>query len=708
MSIAIKSNLKDRVRLKSDLFTKKNEEFINQILEDKVIDLRFNLACNSLIIKFNSLEISLNDILDLLYEYFKISSNLLEDKLESSLKTCNDCYVCKKTHSKKTWKRKVYEIVGLSVVAVVVFVKEHILATPFSAISNIALGSLSVVAALPLLNEAKNDILNKKFSLETFMAFSLLLAIFGGEIAAAFEVIYILRASRLFEEYTAQKSRIAIKNLIEMDVKQVYVLNGDVEIQTNLEDVKKGDIVVCVNGEKICVDGEVVYGEGYVDESIINGHSQAIYKEIGSSVFANTTLNEGKIHIKVNAVGNETYISRVINDVEKHLSLKSTSEIEADKLAKKVLKLGSFMTVATLFLTGSFTNAFSVMIIMSCPCATILAASSAVSSAIASAAKNGILIKGGEHLEKISKADIVCFDKTGTLTTNTPIVLSYETKLDEDEFFQVLSNLEHKNTHPIAKAVSGYCQNLGFEPTASSNSCSVVGLGVKGEFDDNKYLLGNKKFMIDNSIRLPYNSNFLKNNEHATIIFLAKNSKFAGCLSISHEIRDGSKETILELKKRGVKKIVLLTGDDELVANEFAKEFEFDAVYPNLMPDEKANIINSFSKKGITLMIGDGVNDTLAMSRADISVSFASGGSEAAIEVSNIAITNSDPKDIIKLFDLSNLALKKANQNYKIGTSTNILGSILAMFGTITPAAAGLIHLAHTGAILYNSSKVKI
>ena len=286
MSIVIKSNLKDRVRLKSDLFTNKNEDFINQILEDKVIDLRFNLACNSLIIKFNSLEISLNDILDLLYKNFKIFSNLLEDKLENSLKSCNDCLVCKKTHSKKTWRRKVYEIVGLSVVAVVVFVKEHILATHFSAISNIALGSLSVIAALPLLNEAKNDILNKKFSLETFMAFSLLLAIFGGEIAAAFEVIYILRASRLFEEYTAQKSRIAIKNLIKMDVKQVYVLNGDIEIQTNLEDVKKGDIVVCVNGEKICVDGEVIYGEGYVDESIINGYSQAIYKEIGSSVFA--------------------------------------------------------------------------------------------------------------------------------------------------------------------------------------------------------------------------------------------------------------------------------------------------------------------------------------------------------------------------------------------------------------------------------------
>ena len=157
MSIVIKSNLKDRVRLKSDLFTNKNEDFINQILEDKVIDLRFNLACNSLIIKFNSLEISLNDILDLLYEYFKISSNLPKQKIENSLKTCSECLVCKKTHSKKTWRRKVYEIVGLSVVAVVVFVKEHILATPFSAISNIALGSLSVVAALPLLNEDKNS-----------------------------------------------------------------------------------------------------------------------------------------------------------------------------------------------------------------------------------------------------------------------------------------------------------------------------------------------------------------------------------------------------------------------------------------------------------------------------------------------------------------------------------------------------------------------
>ncbi|PSM51468.1 heavy metal translocating P-type ATPase [Campylobacter blaseri] len=713
-TIEIKSNIKNRARLKSKIFTKSNELVIENILSKEVKSIRMNFACHSLIVEFDSNITNLNRILERLNSIFDInkvvSKNIVKNKIkENYLTSCNSCKSCTLYPNEKSWKRKLFEYGALSVVAIGVFIKEHILMTALSPVAAIALGGLSVFAALPLINDAYNDILNKKFTLETFMAAAVLTAIFGGEISAAFEVIYILRGSRLFEEYTAEKSRLEIKNLIKMDVKKVYVQRGDVEIQINLEDVSYDDIVIFVHGEKICVDGTIIEGEAEINESIINGYSQSVHKKVGDKVFANTIVDSGRIKIKVDALGDETYIARVLGEVDKYLSLKSSSEVMADKLAKRVLKVGTLLTISTLFLTSSFTNAFSVMIMMSCPCATVLAASSAISSAITNAAKHGILIKGGIHLENISKADVFCFDKTGTLTTAKPIVVDYKSNLPNKEFFEILLSLEDKNSHPIAKAIVDYGNELGFKKLNNIKIDNKIGLGVQGKIGNDTYHLGNLKLMQDNKITIRQNKALKEQQNRAnTIIYLAKNYKFAGFISLSHEIRDGSYQMIEDLRKRGVKKIILLTGDDELVAKEFAKKFNFDEVHHNLMPDEKAKIVETLSKDHNVAMIGDGVNDTLAMSKADTSISFASGGSEAAIEVSNIAITNSDPKDIIKLYDLSKFALKIANQNYLIGTSTNIIGSGAAMLGLIGPAGAGLTHIGHTSAIILNSSRNRL
>lgn len=708
--IEIKSSIKNRVRLKSKLFTRGNELIITNALLPKTKKIRLNPACHSLIVEFDNRILDINDILKLLNSIFGIDKIVTKRKIKKNYAyNFSDCKSCTIYNEGKSWKRKLIEYGALSIVAIGVFVKENILLTTLSPVASIVLGGISVFAALPLINDAYNDVVNKKFTLETFMAASLVMAIFGGEVGAAFEVIYILRGSKLFEEYTAQKSRLEIKNLIKMDVKKVYVQRGDLEIQINLEDVTHDDVVVCIHGEKICVDGTIIEGEAEINESIINGYSQSVYKKVGDKVYANTIIDNGKIKIKVDAMGNETYIARVLGDVDRYLSLKSPSELMADKLAKKVLKFGTLMTVSTLFLTASFTNAFSVMIMMSCPCATVLAASSAISSAIANAAKNGILIKGGVHLENISKADVFCFDKTGTLTTTKPIVAGYYTTLTDNEFFKILSSLENKNTHPLAQSIVDYCDNLGITNISNVDIKSKIGLGVEGKINDDVYLFGNLKLMQENKISIRQNKFLKEQKEKAnTLIYLSKNGKFVGSISISHEVRDGSLQMIEGLKRRGVKKVILLTGDDELVAKTFAKEFKFDEVHHNLMPDEKAKIVSNLTKKYNVAMIGDGVNDALAMSKANTSISFASGGSEAAIEVSNIAITNSDPKDIIKLYDLSKFALKIANQNYMIGTSTNAIGGTLAMFGLIGPAGAGVIHIAHTSAIILNSNRKNI
>ncbi|QKG29113.1 heavy metal translocating P-type ATPase [Campylobacter sp. RM16187] len=717
--IVVKAHINGRIRLKSPEFNPKNFEKINKILEKKVKNIRLNQYCNSLIIHFDQNIINLDEILTKLEKNFavagqkesqKISKKIEKSKsLTISTPACNACLHCSTNLvSESSWRKKLLNFGALSLIAVGVFVKEHIMATPLGLLAKLTIGAISIYSAIPLIKEGLEELKEKKMSLQGFIAFALLIAILGGEVTAAFEIIYILRGSMLFEEYTANKSRAEIHKLISLDVKKAYVLQGDLEVEVSLEDVKDGDIIVCRSGEKIVADGVIINGSAEINEAIINGRSESVYKKKNDSVFANTLVEKGRIYIKVSATGNETYIARIISEVEKNLLNKSQSELSADRLAQKVLKIGSALSVGTFFVTGSFLRAFSVMIVMSCPCSTVLAASSAVSAAIARAAKDGILIKGGEYLENVSQSEIFCFDKTGTLTTGKPKIVGFKliSKITKEEFFKIASSIEHHNTHPLAVSINEYAKGLNISANIHFKSEILPGLGVKAKFEDSKFLLGNLNLMRKYKVKIQ-NFKIPKFTSENTIIYLARDSEILGAIIYEHEIRTGSIEAVKALKERG-KKVVLLTGDDEKVAKEFAKKFEFDDIYFSLMPDDKAKIIQKLKNYGKVVMIGDGVNDTLAMSKSDIGISFASGGSEAAIEISNIAITNSRPIDIVKLHDLSAFALRVVKQNYNIGTSTNMLGAALGALGVLSPAGAGLVHIAHTAGIIANSSRISI
>ncbi|MGB2552593.1 heavy metal translocating P-type ATPase [Campylobacter sp. MOP51] len=717
-NLVIKSKIKGRVRLKSKEFSPANIDKIEKILQNKVKNLRLNPYCHSLILHFDESKINLDEIFknlkraipNLIPDQNLADKPSLKDKSKkiskSASKACLPCSV----DTKPNWKIKLLKFSALTLIAGAIFVKEHIMLTPIGVISKLALGAFSLYLSVPLLKEGLSELKEKKISLQSFIAFALIIAILGGEVTAAFEIIYILRGSMLFEEYTANKSRREIENLISLDAKKAYVLQGDLEVEIPLEEVKETDIIVCRSGEKIVADGVIVNGSAEINEAIINGRSESVYKQKHDSVFANTLVEKGRIYIKVSATGNETYISRVISEVQKSLANKSQSELSADVLANRVLKLGSALSVGTFFATGSFLRAFSVMIVMSCPCSTVLAASSAISAGIARAAKNGILIKGGEFLENISQSDVFCFDKTGTLTTSKPVLVHFELKkgVSKEEFFKIAASCEYHNTHPLAVSILEYTKSLGISVNSKFKSEILPGLGVKATFENSEYLLGNLNLLKNHGIkRVNLKVDEFKNNAN-TIVYLAKDGVVIGFMAYEHEIREGSVEAVEALKNRGIKKVVLLTGDDEKVASAFAKKFKFDEVYHSLMPDDKAKIVEDLKAHGKVVMIGDGVNDTLAMSKADVGVSFASGGSEAAIEISNIAITNSRPMDIIRLYDLSKFALKVVNQNYQIGTSTNMLGAALGALGVLNPAGAGLVHIAHTAGIIANSSRIGI
>ncbi|PID47876.1 MAG: heavy metal translocating P-type ATPase [Proteobacteria bacterium] len=700
--IVVKSYVKGRARLKSKYFNQTILEKISCKLSSDTLYVRKNPKCKSLIVHFDENHIRLNDIL-------LLASSFIKPKIDLSLRksqniSCSGlaCSVC---HPQTDLKKPTLAFGSLSLYALAMF-------AGVSLPTSLTLG-VCLVASVPLLKDAYKDIKQKRFTLQTFMSLSLIGATFLGEVQTAFEVIYILRGGMLLEEYVAKQSKSKIHSLLQSDIKKAYILVDDMELECSLDEIKIGDIVVVRSGEKIPVDGTITKGKAEISEALINGRSEPIFKEVGDRVYSNTLVEKGRIFIHVDTDLNDTYLAHIINQVEFSLANRSDSEKAADILASRLLKLGTFLTIGTFLLTGSFLRAFSVMIVMSCPCSTILAASTAISASVARGAKEGILIKGGEYLERFGKSDVVCFDKTGTLTTGKPLVvdLVLADGVDKQELFGVACKAEYRNTHPIALSIVEYGKKLNIHVKKQVESELLPGLGAKLKDKNDTILVGNSSLLRRYKVAL---GDFKKKeslhvNQGRSVVYVSKNKKILGFIAFEHEARENAKNVVSQLKKRGVKKVVLLTGDDEKVAHAFSEQYGFDEVWANVMPKQKAKIVEDLKKEyKIVSMIGDGINDTIAMSKADIGISFASGGSEAAIEVSDIAIINSNIEDVIKLHDISTHAHVVVNQNYWIGTSTNFLGVALASVGLLSPVGAGALHIAHTIGIMANASRIAL
>jgi cation-transporting P-type ATPase C len=712
--IAVKSVANNRIRLKSRVFAAQiNTDLVQSNLRKYLIDFRVNNRCNSIIITHKK-SYATQEIIEKVYALFgieRIKTPFLNASTKGMCSVSASCVGCAKAKDAKSFKRSLVEFGVLSIFAGYILVKEHILGIAVSASPFSLVAAVAIFAATPLLYEASKDIKQKKLTLHSFMGLTLVAAVFAGEAVTAFEIIYILRGGMILEEYIASKSKKEIQSLVELDIKKVYILKDDIELEIPIETLSKGDIVVSRSGEKIPVDGTVLNGSAEVDEAVINGRSEPVFKQIGDTVFAGCVCEKGRIAIEVQGIANQTYIARTMHAIEQSLAQKSPAEVAADKLAARLLKLGTVLTVGTFVFTGSIVNAFAVMIVMSCPCATVLAASTAISGGIAKGAKNGVLIKGGAALESVAAAEVFCFDKTGTLTDGKPAVTDifcFE-GVDEETLLQYVATAEQRNSHPIAKSIVAYAKAKNIDLNRCALSAVIPGEGVEAVIEDDTYRIGNIKLLAAHNIA--YQKHEKRFNalldEGKTAVFIARNDTVIGMLAFAHQARQDTHRMIKALRTGGVKHIVLLTGDETKVAHGFAKSFDFDAVYANQSPQEKAAVIETLKHEyGKTVMVGDGVNDTYAMSKADVAVSFAAGGSEAAIALSDIAITHSHPQDVVFLYELSKKTLQTVEQNYYIATGTNVAGVVLAALGKLSPVAAGAVHIGHTVGIMANSSKL--
>lgn len=507
--------------------------------------------------------------------------------------------------------------------------------------------------------------------------------------AAAVIIAFIL-IGKLLEEKAKGNTSSALKKLMGLQPKTVAIVKDNQHTEVPIEDIVVGDIVLVKPGEKIAVDGTLILGESFVDESMLSGEPMAVRKSIGEKVFAGTINQKGSFQFKANKVGKDTMLAQIIKMVQDAQGSKAPVQKLVDKIAAIFvpavigIAIITFIVWMTLGGDNALTHAllaFVTVLVIACPCALGLATPTAIMVGIGKGAEEGILIKDAESLEISKKTNAVVLDKTGTITEGKPQVTE-ELWLD-DSSKHILASLEKQSEHPLADALVEHLTDS--EAATIDNFNSITGKGITGSVDSRKYIAGNKSLLRDNKIGLPHEVEQTADKwsaEGKTVIWFADSTSVHAILAISDKIKESSLKAIDELHKMGIE-LYMLTGDNEATSKAIATQAGIDHFKAEVLPHEKAEFVKALQDSGKTVaMVGDGINDSAALAQADVSIAMGQG-SDIAIDVAKMTIISSDLTKIPKAIKLSKQTVNTIRQNLFWAFIYNVIG---------IPIAAGLLY----------------
>ena len=471
-------------------------------------------------------------------------------------------------------------------------------------------------------------------------------------------IIYFVKLGRYIDKISKDKTKEAIQKLVEITPNQAIIEVNGVQKQVTLDEIKKGDIVISKAGDKIAVDGEIIEGNAHLDESFITGESKPVAKSIGEKVIAGSLNYDGFIKYKAERIGKESTISEIVKLVIEASNTKAPIAKIADKISgyfvPTVIVIAIITFVSYLFLGYDIKTALSTFItvlVVACPCSLGLATPLAIVISEGLCAGNGILVKKSEILENASKINTIVFDKTGTLTygkLKISKIYNYS-NIPQNQLIKMVGSIEEKSTHPIGKAFMDYMVENKIEKLNVENMQNIAGYGIIGTINNEKIILGNRKIIEKFSIE----NNHLKDEEDLalggnSIVYVANENKILALIGVNDVVRENAKDVIKELKKYNVKTI-MLTGDNKQTAEKIGKELEITEVISNVLPSQKSDTIKSLKENGNKVMMcGDGINDSPAITNADIGVSVKSG-TDIAMDSSDVILTKNDLYSMLKI-----------------------------------------------------------
>lgn len=560
-----------------------------------------------------------------------------------------------------------------------------------------------IISGIPMLLLAMTRLVREKWiSSALLIAIAMIASLLIGEVFAAGEVAWIMALGALLEDWTVERAKKGLKNLIDLTPQTARLTNGDV---IPASEVKLGDNIRILPGENIPVDGEIIKGTSSIDQSVMTGESLPIDKTVGDDVFCGTTNMFGAIDIKATSLSEDSSLQKLIDLVKAADEKQAPTQRIADKWATWLVPIALLIAIAAWLVTGNIERGVTVLVVF-CPCALILATPTAIMAAIGQATKHGVLIKSGEALEKLGGLNTLVFDKTGTLTYGNLVVsdiIPYD--VSEDELLHLTASCESFSEHPLAKAIVSKAKDDNVEITDVENFEMYPGLGVSCEINSSKIYAGNLKFLNENGFDDDIESDLdkLKNEGKATVI-VAKNNSIIGIIALSDMIREDAPEMINNLHDIKTK-TVLLTGDNKQAADYFASKVGIGEVHGNLLPEEKLDWITRYQENGENVcMVGDGVNDAPALKTANVSVAMGSMGSDVAIEVADIALLGDEISKIPYLKKLSNSTLFTIKANIIISMAINAAAIVCSVLGLLNPVTGAIVHNAGSCLVVLNAA----
>ena len=531
-------------------------------------------------------------------------------------------------------------------------------------------------------------------------------------------VTFLYYIAEFLEDYAEHRAKRSIKSLVEIAPETARVKVGDSEVERKVDDVNIGEIVIVKPGDKVPLDGAVVSGSSSINQASITGESVPVLKEIGDEVFSGTVNVDGYLEIVVTKKAKDSVISKIVTLVKRSQLNRSETESLVEKVAKYYTPVMMVAAACVAFLPPLLFGqplvdwvykALSLLVI-SCPCAFLISTPVGMVSAITSATKNGVLIKGSTYVEEMRGVKAVIFDKTGTLTEGK-LELSEVKVLDEgctqEDIVRIAASLEHNSSHPIAQAIVNYATMNDIEFEEVDEFKNVPGKGIVANINGNEYYAANESLIEGSNFDISREEINGYSSEGKTIVFVGDASNVLGIITVSDKIRDNASEVIKDLKGQGVQ-TVMLTGDNKIAAKSVADEIGIDYVYSNLMPEDKLNILDTIRNKfGDVAMVGDGINDAPALARANIGIAMGAAGSDVAIETADVALMQDDISKLPYLFSLSRKTMGIIKQNITVAIAVKLLCVVLAVLGIITlMMSVGFGDLGLTLLVILNSFRI--
>ena len=564
-----------------------------------------------------------------------------------------------------------------------------------------------IISGIPILYGALTALFCKKtISSELLVSTAIVASVAIGEIFAAGEIAFIMAIGEILEDITVNRAKKGISQLIKLSPQQgrkIIKENGKTtEKIVPIEEIYKDDILRVLPGEMISVDGKIIFGNSSVDQSIMTGESLPIDKTIGDEVFCGTVNCDGSIDIIATKIGEDSSLQKLIRMVKEAEENKAPMQRIVDKWAGWLVPAALIIAIAAYFITSDIIRAVTVLVVF-CPCALALATPTSIMAAVGQAAKNGVLIKSGEALEKMGKVNCIAFDKTGTLTFGKLKISDIITtsSATENELLKLACSSEKRSEHPLGKAIVEHGKKQNVEFLEMEDFKMIPGKGIAAKIENNEIYCGNSRFLQEQRIILDENIESILENlrkQGKVSILVGKNRECIGIIALSDTIRPTAKEMVVKLKNMGTR-VVLLTGDHKQTADYFAEEVEIENVYSELLPAEKVIYIKKLEEDGNKVcMIGDGVNDAPALKTADVGVSMASMGTDIAVEASDIALMGDNIEKIPYLKKLSTATIKTIKFNITASMVINLAAIILSVMGLLNPITGALVH--NVGSVL--------